>query len=352
LIEEPEIYLHPEFESKLTYFLKEISNDCQVFITTHSTNFLDRASEQNIYLVTKNNKKETEVSLLNEEEAEIYLPKELGLKLSSIFLYDKLVFVEGDSDIDVFKEFASKLGYNTNNYNIGFISMGGCRNLKHFASETTINFLTKKQVELFFILDRDEKDKSEIEKLEQTLGKSNIFINILKKRELENYFISPVLLSKYIESCIFKKIQVDTIEQIIIENANKLKTFVIDKRVAKIIKENSFLDFGEFFEKPQEESIGIKLAEKTKKFINKLNNQISDLKLIYSKEKEIIEQEWGTKMLDLVPGDYLLNSVFKALKADIKFKKSRDCIKIASIMNEDDITDEIKAILKRICEKS
>src|ERR1700738_518980 len=94
LVEEPEIHLHPALETGMMRFLKGISLSCQVFISTHSTNFLDTPEMSNVYLISKIGGA-TKVDQLTLEDAEAVLPKELGVRLSSLFMFDRLVFVEG-----------------------------------------------------------------------------------------------------------------------------------------------------------------------------------------------------------------------------------------------------------------
>ena len=48
-------------------YLKQTSKSAQVFLTTHSTNFLDTADMRNVYLVS--NSGSTDVQLVNLEEA-------------------------------------------------------------------------------------------------------------------------------------------------------------------------------------------------------------------------------------------------------------------------------------------
>jgi putative ATP-dependent endonuclease of OLD family len=49
----------------------------------------------------------TEVAVLTLDEAEAKLPEELGVRLSSLFTYDQILFVEGASDEQIIRQFAS-----------------------------------------------------------------------------------------------------------------------------------------------------------------------------------------------------------------------------------------------------
>jgi putative ATP-dependent endonuclease of the OLD family len=149
LVEEPEVHLHPALETNLMGYLKKLSQECQVFISTHSTNFLDTADMENVYLVSKDGIA-TQVQLLDLEGAEAKLPKELGIRLSSLFMFDRLVFVEGQSDENIIREWANTLSVNLSQANVGFISMGGVRNFAHYAADTIISFLSRRQVTVWF----------------------------------------------------------------------------------------------------------------------------------------------------------------------------------------------------------
>jgi predicted ATP-dependent endonuclease of OLD family len=80
---------------------------------------------KNVYLVSKP-EGSTEIQLLDMEQAEARLPKELGVRLSSLFMFDRLVFVEGPTDEAILREWANTLNLNLSQANVGFISMGEC----------------------------------------------------------------------------------------------------------------------------------------------------------------------------------------------------------------------------------
>jgi hypothetical protein len=81
--------------------------------------------------------------------------------------------------------------------NAGFIVMGGGRTVFHFASEATISFLLRRQVKCWFVLDRDEKDDTEVQLMKEKL-QGNAELCVLNKREIENYLVVSRALSEYI----------------------------------------------------------------------------------------------------------------------------------------------------------
>lgn len=349
LVEEPEIHLHPALETSMMRYLKSIGKDCQIFITTHSTNFLDTAEMRNVYLASRDNS--TTIQMINVEEAEQSIPRELGIRLSSLFMFDRLVFVEGPTDEDVIREWASIYGVNLAQASVGFVPMGGVRNLAHFATEATINFLSKRRVSVFFMLDRDEREEAEVKRLATQLGNKAELI-VLKKRELENYLLCPKAIAKFIDLKYQllgvkdpKKIDIAEIEKGIDTCADALKDIAIERRVARIAclpiypNRNAVLDFGS----------GTTLIDRLKEEYNnqkeKLTQLEEELEKIIEEQTKLVESNWSARKRDLVPGDLLLDSLCKLF--EVRFNKERDSARLASLMEEHEIDSEIKGILKR-----
>lgn len=349
LVEEPEIHLHPALETSMMRYLKSIGKDCQIFITTHSTNFLDTAEMRNVYLASRDNS--TNIQMINVEEAEQSIPHELGIRLSSLFMFDRLVFVEGPTDEDVIREWASICGINLAQASVGFVPMGGVRNLAHFATEATINFLSKRRVSIFFVLDRDEREEAEVKRLSAQLGNKAELI-VLKKRELENYLLGPKAIAKFIELKYQllgvknrKNVDVAEIEQGINICADALKDVAIERRVARIVclpiypNRNDVLNFDS----------GIALIDRLKEEYNSQKERLTQLEekleKIIDEQTKSVESNWSAKKRDLVPGDLLLDDLCKLF--GVRFNKERDSARLASLMEENEIDSEIKGILNR-----
>jgi len=197
LIEEPEVHLHPGLERVVAGYLRNKSKQIQIFITTHSTEFVDSITFQNAYLISRDSNEHTVTQVIRASEA-ARIPAELGLRLSSLFMYDRLVFVEGDSDENVLRTFGHKLELDLAQSNVGFVHMKGVRNFAHFAAESTLELLSKRQIQIWFVTDRDERNDEEVKRmLERLHGRAKLYV--LPKRELENYLMNEDAILRFIE---------------------------------------------------------------------------------------------------------------------------------------------------------
>lgn len=351
LIEEPEIYLHPSLETSMMRYLKRISSDCQVFISTHSTNFLDTGEMKNVYLVSK--PQSTKVQLLDYQEAETNIPQELGIRLSSLFMFDRLVFVEGSSDEAILREWASKLNINFSRENVGFIHMGGVRNFTHFAAEATLSFLKKRQVQMWFIIDRDEKDDNEINKLKQFAG-DNATVKVISKREIENYLIHPRAISEFINlkndlaghspdaSIPLPEDVKSTLDKCV----EDLKQIAIDKRVAKRICRPIYPNLNALFKDERESTITDRTINEIEELINGLKDRRDNAQNVCDEETKYIQNAWEAHKFDIVPGDVLLDKVCQ--EYGYRFKKEQDGPRLATLMNETEISSEFQTIIREI----
>ncbi|AOW99009.1 hypothetical protein BJP34_05720 [Moorena producens PAL-8-15-08-1] len=356
LVEEPEIHLHPALETSIMRYLKTIGKDCQIFITTHSTNFLDTAEMNNVYLASRHTS--TNIKLINVEEEEESILRELGIRLSSIFMFDRLVFVEGPTDEDVIREWALICNINLAQASVGFVSMGGARNLAHFATEATINFLTKRRISIFFVIDRDERDVSEIDRLTDRIG-DNAKLIVLKKRELENYLLCPRAISKFIE---YKHllagektdnipiISESDIETAIDTCADDLKDFVIERKVTKITCSPIYPNRSAVLSDDSDKSLLTKLKNEYQRQRQELSKTEQDLEEIIKEQTCQVKKIWQSKKKDLVPGDILLDNVCQ--RFDVRFNKQKDSARLAALMEENEIDSEVKDLVKSFAELS
>ena len=294
------------------------------------------------------------LSLLDLVEAEARIPAELGVRLSSVFMYDRLVFVEGPHDEDILREYASKLGINLSQVNAGFLPMRGARNFAHFASSATLSFLSKRQVRIWFVTDRDERDDSEIAKLKHLVG-PNAIVCVLKKREMENYLACPRALAQFIGvkrelsgppkgRSAPSEAEVGTaIDQCVEE----LRHAAIERRVAKILCRPLYPALDRVCDRSGGNTIVERVSQEVDTMIQQLEQTKESAGRVFEEQAGLVETRWASSKLSIVPGDELLDMVCQ--KFGVRFKKeSGDGARLVGLMQASEIDPEITDLIKQL----
>lgn len=206
VIDEPEIYLHPDIQRQLLNILRSLNSD--VLLATHSVEIMGEADPSEILLVSKGSKS---AKRLRDIEDIQFAVEELGsaqnITLSHLARTKKIVFIEGMNDYKVIRRFAKNLSMNdlSSGNDLTAFESGGFSSwekIKSFAwgIKNTIDSSMK----LFAIYDRDYFCQEEIDEILQSLRAELTHAHIHSRKEIENYLLCiPVLqrvLIKQIES--------------------------------------------------------------------------------------------------------------------------------------------------------
>jgi predicted ATP-dependent endonuclease of OLD family len=192
LFDEPHAFLHPSAE-KAVYDLVSGDRTHQFVFTTHSPILINYPMPKTLYLVTLQHGKSNYVLL---DDLQIAL-KEIGVSNSDFALADKVIFVEGPTENLVLPLILKHFGMEQLGYNYKINIMNGIG--KEFTASKTakLNFkihdkvfksMSLSPIPFCFLIDRDGKDASTIEKL-MSIYKDTLLI--LGRCEIENYFLDP-----------------------------------------------------------------------------------------------------------------------------------------------------------------
>lgn len=155
LIEEPEMFLHPQMQRSLYKTIRQIGQSNQVIYTTHSPHFVT-VPEYNEVLMVRKNVNETIVCKstlpLNTQLRE-KLIKELDPERNEMFFARRLLIVEGDTEKLALPEYAKKLGLDLDREGATIIEAGGKRNIQTFA-DIAISF----EIPTSILYDEDSSD--------------------------------------------------------------------------------------------------------------------------------------------------------------------------------------------------
>ena len=349
-LEEPESHLHAGAQRFLIERLCE--GDRQVFVTTHSPVFLNTSRDRAIYHFALNQHRRTEVTPADDPESLSEMLADIGARNSDVLLSDAVLFVEGPGDRDVFHSWSRALGTSLEEHNITVLPMGGGERGKAPPRSDVLAAISQKApIPHLFVFDRDERTPSEVAKFGE-------HAYVLRRRELENYFLVPRALKEAIRAKLpddrklSDKLDATTdeeIEDIINKAAAGLKRRVLVKRVWAELLERArrrnvhgplSSDAGDELASRDDDSdladaIAGSMESRIKQHLDKL-----DIKSVVQTQQEALAKEWADKhqQRHLAPGEELVDAVFQHFGA--RYNKSRDAVRIAKAMHHDEIDPE------------
>jgi putative ATP-dependent endonuclease of the OLD family len=340
LIEEPEVHLHPGLSRVLAGYLREKSEEMQMFVTTHSTDFVDSVSFQYVFLVSRDARNRTSSQTVEAEEGALRIPAELGLRLSTVFMFDRLIFVEGPSDESVLRELAKKIQVDLTKANVGFVYMAGARNFAYFAAESTLELLSRRRIQMWFVTDRDENTDAETERMMERLG-GRAKLKVLLKREIENYLLDGSAIVNFLEEkqraggISGPKPSREDVERVLTEQASGLREEVIRLRTERQLLTPVFLR--------TRTNIGT-IEERIKNSITALGERLDKIEGVKSSITREIDESWAARALDYVPGTVLLERIAKQF--GVGFSKDKgDSERLARYVPAASVDAEIRGLL-------
>lgn len=338
LLEEPEVHLHPGLEFAVHNYLQDKSKTKQFFVTTHSTNFVDAISPQHIYLVARGKNGISTCSSLTEGDVPLKLPAELGIRLSTVFMFDRIVFVEGPSDESVLRELATINGIDLNGSSVAFVHMGGVANFTHYAAETTLDLLSRRRVKMWFIIDKDERDEPEIEMMIARLGgRAEMFV--LQRRELENFLIEESAVCSFVKEKTGK-----VVLALDYKAAVDKAVSAVEEKVSNLYLEKKLLSPIYLRGKGVDGDVQTRLNVAKQK----IDSRLEILSMEIEKIQQQIKAGWDfEKAIHLVPGELLLNEICKTLGCSFQ-KAHGDSVRLARYIDKSKIPKQIGEILSVI----
>lgn len=217
-IEEPDLFLHPGFQRVL---IDAITQDAErslyVFVTTHSSQFLDITISEEDCTIFRCNKLSVDeesgehdprFSVENAIAGDYALLQHIGVRPSSVMFSNCTIWVEGITDRLYFGRYVElllkKRGLNyIENLHYSFVEYGG-GNITHwsFLDDEGIN-VERLCAKLMLISDKDEGKDSRHDKLAEKLGDRFLRLSV---RESEN-LLSPQVIKQVIQS--YEKVEID-----------------------------------------------------------------------------------------------------------------------------------------------
>lgn len=136
LIEEPEMFLHPQQQRSLYRTLRRLGETNQVIYTTHSPHFVAIPEFRDIVLVRRPSMATTVTlsTLAQDARRREKLVKEFDPERNELFFASRLLLVEGDTEKLALPEYAQRVGVDLDRAGATIVEVGGKRNLLDFAT--------------------------------------------------------------------------------------------------------------------------------------------------------------------------------------------------------------------------
>jgi len=203
LIEEPETFLHPTAQADLLNAFKELSNENQIIITTHSPVFAGATSVDGVILCTREEQSNYfNATQDNDTDFLLRVINELGIKPNYNLRddFDKILFVEGQDDATFYKIVCDKVLSKNLEEKILVLPTGG----SSIDSFINITYFKKNGRELLLIIDSDKG--LSVKNPEKPIIQQRTVLNftesfgkgyLLKKSNIESYLHPRAIERRY-----------------------------------------------------------------------------------------------------------------------------------------------------------
>ncbi len=192
VLDEPDVYMHPDLQIKIFKIVQQAFK--QVIIATHSVEIITSVEARNIVTISRSDKK---LSYLDNSKGVQQIIDSLGsphnLSLIRLSEMKKCLLIEG-KDIKILSRLYAILypSATSSIKQLPSIELGG---RSRFDEALGIaKFLTsesKGDISTYCILDRDYYSEEEVQDLYDKASRYNLKLYIWKKKELENYLVTP-----------------------------------------------------------------------------------------------------------------------------------------------------------------
>jgi hypothetical protein len=241
ILDEPDVYMHPDLQRKLIRILKNRYK--QVIVSTHSVEIISEVEPSNILIIDKQKPKSL---FANKIPVVQRILNSIGsihnLQLTKLWASKKLVIVEGD-DIDILKRIQNILFPNSEepfdaipNFDIG--GWGGWSHAR--GSSMLLKETVDDDVKIYTIFDSDYHTEVEINERKEEAIRIKVNIHIWSKKELENYLIVPTTILRILKAESKKAVHltVSDIELIVSQKAKEMEDDLIDSLADAIQKKD------------------------------------------------------------------------------------------------------------------
>lgn len=325
ILDEPDIYLHPDLQHRLYNDIKELFG--QFFLATHAIEIINVAETSELLIVEPGNRSAKRIKRDADYDTMLeYIGSAENADFAKIARVKKVLFVEGQ-DAKMLRRFANKLRKDrlASEQESPVFTLGGFTQWKR--AEATIwafKNLLDIEVDMLCLFDRDYRSDEEVKQFIEYMATRGLRCTVLRKKEIENYLLSPRAISRSIA--------------VRLRQAGKDETVVSESVIIDLIVAIG----GEL-----RNMTSAQVASNAVRFAREQKSGVDDATIISSALTKF-ESEWAELdgLCRLAPGKDLLKRLFE--KIQDRFGVSISIALIQEQIRADEIDKEMVSIVSQL----
>ena len=326
VVDEPEVYLHPEVQRQLLGILRDQYPD--ILVATHSVEIVSEADPSEILLINKSHRSAHRLhDIEGVQQAIDNIGSIQNITLTELARNGRILFVEGIDDYKVIRRFARILGYGDLAAGSGLtpLESGG------FGSWPKVEALAwglekalGPKLRIAAIYDRDYRCEKESIYLSKELETKIDFAHFHERKEIENYLLSLEPLTRAVMQAIRERSR-RTGEEAVSEVDVRSMLAQITRRLKADCRGQYVSKYCDFFK-----GSGRDRAELTTEAL------------------EVFDRKWAKldSRLGIVPGKKVLKSIRTKLQKSYKVALSD--IRIASAYKKEEVPEDMARLVARL----
>lgn len=323
VVDEPEIYLHPDLQHKILNLLRE--TNAKILLATHSTEIINEAEPNEVLIVDRKYTSARRLNnLLDLQSATDLIGSNQNINLTRLARLargKRILFVEG-KDLKILSKLSAVAEYKWlfEKTNLTVIPIEGfSQNERISGTNWTFSKIISEEIKIMALFDRDYRCDEEVREFTYRIKKDASYVHVLKRKEIENYLLNEYIIYKTINSILkrrstsinnkYEEFTLENTKEVLFQLTNKFKVDVLSQIAAHKFRYSI--------------SAG------------------SDLATILKNEQKTFEENWHSLdyRFKVIPGKEFLSTLNSFLQMELKIAITHT--QICSNMSKRDLDEDI-----------
>ena len=243
VVDEPEIYLHPDLQHKILNLLRE--TNAKILLATHSTEIINEAEPNEVLIVDRKYTSARRLNnLLDLQSATDLIGSNQNINLTRLARGKRILFVEG-KDLKILSKLSAVAEYKWlfEKTNLTVIPIEGfSQNERISGTNWTFSKIISEEIKIMALFDRDYRCDEEVREFTYRIKKDASYVHVLKRKEIENYLLNEYIIYKTINSILkrrstsinnkYEEFTLENTKEVLFQLTDKFKVDVLSQIAA------------------------------------------------------------------------------------------------------------------------